>query len=217
VRLSTESSTPINEDNLRPGPLQVTRSAGKLSTYITSGFATYYNGGDYLGMAATADGAFHPIWSDARHGAYEMMTARITVDAPPVPIPATLETRNITDKVMMDYDPSRYDLPKGEMMIPIRIRNVSRDTLYGPFTIEVTGWSSRHDPPDAKTTILNSSNGKGGVGATMDYSGALRDLLVLPPGGVTEALVWRVKPGRKRATTVSLDAAVRGRVKRGSK
>jgi hypothetical protein len=73
---------------------------------------------------------------------------------------------NVTDKVMLDFDPSRYDLAKSEMTIPIRIRNVSQDTLYGPFM------------------------------------------------SVTEAVRWRVHAGRSRATTFSLGAEVRGRVRK---
>jgi hypothetical protein len=41
------------------------------------------NGGDYVGLAATADGVFHPVWPDARHdGVQQLHTARVRVTAP---------------------------------------------------------------------------------------------------------------------------------------
>ena len=38
-----------------------------------------YNGGDYAGMAAGADGRFHPFWADNRTGVHQIWTAPITV------------------------------------------------------------------------------------------------------------------------------------------
>ena len=36
-------------------------------------------GGDYSGLAATSDGLFHVVWSDARSGIYQLRTASVTV------------------------------------------------------------------------------------------------------------------------------------------
>jgi hypothetical protein len=36
-------------------------------------------GGDYMGLAAAADGNFHPVWVDARDGEFQVYTARIEV------------------------------------------------------------------------------------------------------------------------------------------
>ena len=36
-------------------------------------------GGDYIGLAAAADGSFHAVWVDARNGAFQVYTARIQV------------------------------------------------------------------------------------------------------------------------------------------
>jgi hypothetical protein len=36
-------------------------------------------GGDYIGIAAAADGSFHPVWIDGRDGAFQVYTARIRV------------------------------------------------------------------------------------------------------------------------------------------
>lgn len=43
-------------------------------------FFTYRpRGGDYIGLAASADGSFHAAWSDARDGSFRTYTARIDV------------------------------------------------------------------------------------------------------------------------------------------
>lgn len=47
----------------------------------TEDFFTYRpRGGDYLGLAAAADGSFHAVWSDARNGVYKTFTLRIVVE-----------------------------------------------------------------------------------------------------------------------------------------
>ena len=42
-------------------------------------FTTRPRGGDYVGLAAAADGSFHVVWPDARDGAFRLYTARITL------------------------------------------------------------------------------------------------------------------------------------------
>src|SRR5579859_3772720 len=40
---------------------------------------TFGAGGDYSGLAATSDGVFHLVWSDARTGIYQLRTASVAV------------------------------------------------------------------------------------------------------------------------------------------
>jgi BNR/Asp-box repeat len=40
-------------------------------------FKTRLKGGDYIGLAAAADGSFHAVWIDARDGAFRLYTARL--------------------------------------------------------------------------------------------------------------------------------------------
>ena len=40
-------------------------------------FKTRVKGGDYIGLAAAADGSFHAVWIDARDGAFRLYAARI--------------------------------------------------------------------------------------------------------------------------------------------
>ncbi|HEX8838769.1 MAG TPA: sialidase family protein [Candidatus Acidoferrum sp.] len=40
---------------------------------------TFGAGGDYSGLAATADGTFHVVWSDSRSGIYQLRTATVAL------------------------------------------------------------------------------------------------------------------------------------------
>ena len=39
----------------------------------------FERGGDYMGLAVTADGTFHPVWPDGRDGAFQIYTAAVKV------------------------------------------------------------------------------------------------------------------------------------------
>ena len=47
------------------------------STLNKETIGRWARGGDYMGLAAAADGSFHPVWVDARDGAFQVYTARI--------------------------------------------------------------------------------------------------------------------------------------------
>jgi hypothetical protein len=63
-------------------PVQVSESVSCPAPSVTeTGFFQYrHRGGDYIGLAAAADGSFHAVWSDARDGIFRTFTARIDVD-----------------------------------------------------------------------------------------------------------------------------------------
>ena len=104
------------------------------------------------------------------------------------------------------------DWEHGELLIPVRLKNISQDTLYGPFVVELRSVETQSDDKasGAVTKVLNASNGKEGKGARFDYGGALRDLASFAPGGVSEAVMWRVRPALLRNTNVTFDADITG-------
>lgn len=63
VRLSTAESCPHTPGN------------GRAAERWTAG-------GDYIGLAASADGDFHALWSDSRNGIFELYTAAVKVRSP---------------------------------------------------------------------------------------------------------------------------------------
>jgi hypothetical protein len=167
-----------------------------------------------MGMAAGADGVFHPVWPDARHGAFQTYTARVTVEPASTPVPAAprdaaLAEEKIDGRVAIDVDPLEWSGETREVVIPIRFRNTSTETFFPPIVATVTSLA-------AGAEILNAGNGKPGDGATMDYTRALRDLPALAPGTATETVGWRVRVPSRRANGIALRLSVTGRVAKGT-
>ena len=52
-----------------------------LSPQSTQTALRFPAGGDYMGMVATPEGAFHLLWADSRTGTYQLRTATVTVKA----------------------------------------------------------------------------------------------------------------------------------------
>ncbi|MGH3428920.1 MAG: sialidase family protein [Terriglobales bacterium] len=224
-RLSTEPSNPFGSGDLRPGPWDVHSEHGLINVDFASAVSRWIDGGDYIGMTADMDGLFHPFWADARSGTYQLYTARVRVA---VGQPGTMAAENpegfvhpfgsqpssLSTKVTLVFDPINYDRQSRELVVPIRLKNISDETLYPPFRVEIKEFAypfmiKAHEPIDAPT-VLNSSNGKDGVGAVFDYSKALGDLQSLSPGAVTDALPWRLRTTSPVKTQIHLGVEITG-------
>jgi hypothetical protein len=196
VKVSSESSSPFGGGNLRPGPI-AQKDRGLAIIYTLSGLSRWPAGGDYIGFTADADGAFHPFWADGRSGTYQLYSAAIRVDSnPPAKVPA-VEKAVVSGKVTLVFDPVRWDAQTREMVLPVRLKNDSPETLYPPFMVEIKEvahpYTVKSGEPINAPTFLNAANGKQGVGATFDYSKALGGLAALDPGGITDAIPWRMQ------------------------
>jgi hypothetical protein len=212
VRLSSESSRPFSAGNNRPVSLLSTQNATGTRVILISAFSRWPAGGDYIGLIADAAGVFHPFWADARMGSYQVYTSRVEVSPTSAALAAArqLERRALNEQVTIDLDPISLDWDRGELSIPVRLKNTSRDTVYGPFSVEVKTICARRCAADDSARVLNATNGARGGGATIDYAKALRDLDALMPGAVTEAIVWRVKPASMRHTDLMIQVEVSG-------
>jgi hypothetical protein len=224
--ISSEPSNPYGSGNLRPGPF-VTSERGILTADFVSGVSRWVNGGDYIGMTSDGDGLFHPFWADARSGTYLLYTAAIRVHTGPevsdgiatgaqrAVVPAVeKQPASLTDKLTLVFDPIRYDQQTREVVVPVRLKNISHETLYPPFRVEVKELAHPYtvkaheeiNPP----VILNASNGNNGVGAVFDYSSALGDLKALDPDAVTNAISWRLEAASPVKTNFHLGVSITG-------
>jgi hypothetical protein len=216
-RVSSESSVPFGAGNLRPGPY-VRADRGMVTANFVSAMSRWPHGGDYIGMTADGDGVFHPFWADARSGTYQLYTAAIRVlemgaqEASPAPVAG--ERVSLSDKVTLVFDPISYDIDTREVVLPVRLKNVSQETLYPPFQVEIKElvhpYVAKSGEEASVPEILNSANGEGGVGATFDYAHALGDLDRLDPGAVTSAVVWRLRAASPVKTDFHLGAEITG-------
>jgi hypothetical protein len=192
VRVSSEASMPHSPGNLYPVPLNLP----PYGIAFISAYSRWAAGGDYIGLAAGNDGVFHLYWPDSRGDTYQIYSARIHAEEPS-PVPDSVASHDVTKDITLITDPLGFNPAVNEIDIPLRLKNVSQHPIYGPIMVEFQGLQNAmmkaygHTAPSAE--ILNAGNSKPGAGATFDYSHALGSFGVLPPGGVTEAVLWRFR------------------------
>jgi hypothetical protein len=214
-RVSSESSLPNGPGNLIPDP-DVWKYKGGLRIILLSASNRWGNGGDYIGLTTDISGLFHPFWPDSRTGTFQIHTAGVRVEVPlkvtnakdnrnreeNTEIPSKGQSRKQTrmkadllDSVQLIFDPGDYDVSTQTLKIPVRLKNISDQTIYGPVTLEVVGFGSGtgDELKEFVPEILNADNGKRGVGAIFKYSELLGYSMSLESGSVSGALVWKFK------------------------
>ncbi|MBV9699041.1 MAG: exo-alpha-sialidase, partial [Candidatus Eremiobacteraeota bacterium] len=164
---------------------------------LTSPLIRWPSRGDYMGLDADRDGAFHPIWIDARNGVNQVWSATVGPGAPAA-APDHLTSRDVTALTGMEFGVGAWDQRSHTLSVPARLRNASDKVLYPPYTITVTRTQNPYFPTVApNVTILNADNGKTGAGAAFVYSAAmLGNLGRLEPGADTASRTWKIRiPG----------------------
>jgi hypothetical protein len=84
----------------------------------------------------------------------------------------------VTRPVAIVLDPSRFDAGKRELVVPVRIRNTTADTLFPPIVASLTSVGdtmlvrSGYMRSEDVVTIVNAANAKPGAGASFDFSDA---------------------------------------------
>ena len=196
-RVSSAISRPMGSGNLLPAPATFSGPEGELRVALLSAASRWVNGGDYMGLTASADGRFHPVWADARSGTYQVYTAEIRIeDGVAAARPAVAgEPVDVTRRIELVNDPGAYDAETGVLDLWIRLKNVSSAPIAGPIEVEIRKFGSGMDEMFAEyaPVILNADNGIGGGGARFVYDEALGTEGVLPPGGVSGAMLWRLR------------------------
>ena len=208
VPVATEWSRPHGAGNLvyTPATFVTPTDGGSVRMSFLSAAGRWGNGGDYTGMAADADGVFHPAWADSRTGTFQVMTARVRVERPPAaqtttgtggsasPSPQP-ERADVTSRIEFVSDPSRYDRTSKELELRIRLKNTSDRPVHGPLTLTIKKFGSGlgEDGRDRMPVVLNASNKKENDGATFIYDAALGTDRMLLPGGLSGPVLLRFK------------------------
>lgn len=166
--------------------------------------------GHYTGLAADRDGQFIAVWADRRSGRQELYTARISLGAAPPP-PSNLTDADVTDRIEVISGTPNYDVAKGTVKLQLQLRNVSRQPVYGPLTLDIVGIANAAGAPTAE---LIDSSGTALSSRVISFAGKLGSGDVLPPRGMSEAVevTLRLRPGAGFDT--ALDFRVKGRVTR---
>jgi hypothetical protein len=217
VRVSSQTSRPVGLGNLRPA-LHPARSRGDtLVLDFLTAYSRWRDAGDYIGLTSSASGAFHAVWPDARTGTFQLQTSRLELQRGTPTPPRTLAAAAIRS-VGIVLDPSHYDSARSEIVLPVRLRNTSTDTLFPPMTATLTsvvdtmlvrtGYIREED----MVTIMNATNEKQGAGAAFDFSSALGSMGYLEPGAVTAPVELRIHLASPMASALRLRMLVTARV-----
>lgn len=217
-RLSSRHSSIETEAHGRPAINHSWPYADSVSVWFIAILTKHPTGGDYLGLAADIDGVFHPMWADSRSGLYQAYTSRVAV------LPgssfarldsALSEPVAVNNRVMWEVDPIRFDAATNIATLPVRLRNLSTDTIWGPISVRVKAINYRGIQPGRSEAwrLLNAENRVSGVGAQFDYTPALGDFRLLPPGGVSSPIEWRARFPELRGRHVRLQLDVVGRMR----
>jgi len=111
-------------------------------------------GGHTAGLAASADGLFHPLWVDNRSGVSQIYTAALRVidstarrlrDSSTAGTARGTRTsgtpdsalRDISQAVTLELARARYVERDSIVQVTAVLRNTSRDTLRGPFELHI--------------------------------------------------------------------------------
>jgi len=96
-------------------------------------------------------------------------------------------------------DPTRFDAEKRELVVPVRIRNTTADTLSSPNC----GYPNERCRHHARAQRVHALGGRRhdperhhaepGAGASFDFSDALGTLGLLAPGAVSGAVDFRLR------------------------
>ncbi len=217
TRVSSETSRPAGPGNMRPGLGRLRYAGDTLIMDFLSGYSRWRDVGDYIGLTTDAKGIFHPVWPDSRNGTFQLETARIELltDAA-----VAVATDSVTRSVGVVLDPSRFDAAKRELVVPVRIRNTTADTLYPPIVATLTSVGDTmlvrngYMRPEDIVTILNATNGKPGAGASFDFSRALGTLGLLAPGAVSGAVNVKLRVATPAASGLRWRVVVSARARR---
>jgi len=138
----------------------------------------FYSGGHTGAMAVDGNGVFYPFWVDNRTGVAQIWTAPVTVAGAAVKNGsadlAVLE--DVTARVRVDLEKTTYDRRTNQLTVIARLKNTSKDAMLAPVKVRVIRIASDVGVP----VLVGSDNGQAGPGAVLDFSGLLRNGMLLP-------------------------------------
>jgi hypothetical protein len=141
-------------------------ASGEITISLSNSLWT--TGGHTAGLSASADGAFHPTWIDNHTKYQQVYTAPITVSGQVAPHGSTaLATlRDLTQKTTIEISGAMYNQETRTLRVAVQLKNISSDTLRGPFKLRLTSLRSA----TGVLRLTNADNKEPGPGALLDFS-----------------------------------------------
>jgi hypothetical protein len=151
---------------------------GNIQMEIGPQWIDFLTPADTAGIAAGADGAFHPLWADSRTGVPQLWTAAIRVDGAAA-INGSSELAALDDKtqnVAVDFADTGYDPATRTVSLEARLTNTSEKPILAPIKLRVLSLKSSSAVPE----ILDAENRLPGPGAVWDFTSLIKDGRLAP-------------------------------------
>ena len=128
----------------------------------------FVSGGHTTGLAADADGTFHPTWIDNHTGVAQLWSVSLKVDGTVVKHGAVdlADLKDISKSVTLELSKPDFDRVKGTLSVSARLKNISKDTVEEPVKVRVLTLESDLGVPE----ITNADNGQDGTGGVWDFT-----------------------------------------------
>jgi hypothetical protein len=142
------------------------------------------SGGDTSGLAADADGVFHPLWVDNRTGIMQLWTAAVTVDGKGVVNGSEdlASLKDVTRSIALETLNTKYDPKTQTISYDAMLFNSSEKPVTAPIKLRVVNLNTS----SRAIEVVNADNHQNGTGAVWDFSGLVQNG-VLQPGERTGA------------------------------
>jgi hypothetical protein len=180
----------------------------------------YFSGGHTAGIAADAQGFFHPFWIDNRTGLAQVWTSSVRVHGTPTPHGSEKLARldDISEMVVLKLENIHCDRTKNIVSVDSWLVNSSNEVFEEPIKMRIINLES--DVGILK--VVNSDNMQNGIGAIFDFTDYLSNNQLKPKEkSKVKKLIFRLEDVRPlwqnnkfRYGIIKVDAKVLGKLKK---
>lgn len=178
--LPSVKASNVDYDPGRGGRVYLFGSGDSLHVQSTNDLAIpwfVFHGGHTMGLAADADGGFHPLWIANPTGTPQVWTTDLRVDCQVVKngSPDLANLQNASKLVRLEFLDRYYDMKAHALNFDLRLENASKQAIHGPVKVRVLGVGSYV----GTVTIPDGAEEKPAEGTVWDFSSLI-------PGGMFE-------------------------------
>jgi hypothetical protein len=162
------------------GPFGAQRAtrAGAPITFAVNPDGFLVAAGHTTGLVADASGTFYPVWVDNRTGTSQLWSAPVRVNGTAVKngIVAIADLDDVSNRVAIYFANSKYDGASGMFTATVCLKNVSKDTIRGPFEARLVNLESHIGTP----RVEGADNGVAMAGALWNFTSLVPTGTLLP-------------------------------------
>jgi len=170
VPVSEASSELFTKARMQVADVKYAGTAQGVSARVGPG-SFQFSGGHTAGLAASADGAFHPFWVDNRTGIHQVWTAAVNVSGQAYRngSAALASMRDVSSMITLNLHNVVFDSAAGTVTADASLSNTSKKNIAGPIYTRVLTLSSDF----GVLSVDDSANGITKAGALLNFSDVL--------------------------------------------